>query len=91
LPGVGGVVDHPWPASLKVERSLSWLNCYRRLQVALVPWERDSARFFAFVLLACALVCFNRALTGHSERHAVDELGGQFPRVAPISHSWPTG
>jgi transposase len=23
-------------------------------------WDRDSERFFAFVLLACALVCFNR-------------------------------
>jgi transposase len=54
---------HRW----KVERSLSWLSCYRRLQVR---WERDSARFFAFVLLACALVCFNRALAGHNERHA---------------------
>jgi hypothetical protein len=44
---------HRW----KIERSLSWLSCYRRLQVR---WERDSGRFFAFVLLACALVCFKR-------------------------------
>jgi transposase len=55
---------HRW----KVERSLSWLSCYRRLQVR---WERDSARFFAFVLLACALVCFKRAQAGQNERHAV--------------------
>src|SRR5215217_5241967 len=55
---------HRW----KVERSLSWLSCYRRLQVR---WERDSARFLAFVLLACALVCFNRARAGHNQRHAV--------------------
>lgn len=55
---------HRW----KVERSLSWLSCYRRLQVR---WERDSARFFAFVLLACALICFIRALAGHNQRHAV--------------------
>lgn len=55
---------HRW----KVERSLSWLSCYRRLQVR---WERDSARFFTFVLLACALVCFKRALAGHNQRHAV--------------------
>jgi transposase len=52
----------------KVERSLSWLSCYRRLQVR---WERDSVRFLAFVLLACALACFKRALAGHNERHAV--------------------
>jgi transposase len=44
---------HRW----KVERALSWLSCYRRLAVR---WDRDSGRFFAFVLLACALVCFNR-------------------------------
>jgi transposase len=44
---------HRW----KVERALSWLNCFRRLQVR---WDRGSERFFAFVLLACALVCFNR-------------------------------
>jgi transposase len=41
----------------RVERSLSWLSCFRRLQVR---WDRDSGRWFAFVLLACALVCFKR-------------------------------
>jgi transposase len=44
---------HRW----KVERALSWLSCFRRLQVR---WDRDSGRFFAFVLVACALTCFNR-------------------------------
>jgi hypothetical protein len=44
---------HRW----KVERSLSWLSCWRRLGVR---WDRDAGRWFAFVLLACALVCFNR-------------------------------
>jgi IS5 family transposase len=44
---------HRW----KVERALSWSSCWRRLQVR---WDRDSGRFFAFALLACALVCFNR-------------------------------
>jgi IS5 family transposase len=41
----------------RVERSLSWLSCWRRLQVR---WDRDAGRWFAFVLLACAVVCFNR-------------------------------
>jgi transposase len=41
----------------KVERSLSWLSCWRRLQVR---WDRDAGRWFAFVLVACAVVCFNR-------------------------------
>jgi transposase len=41
----------------KVERSLSWLSCWRRLGVR---WDRDSGRWFAFVLVACAVVCFNR-------------------------------
>jgi transposase len=44
---------HRW----RVERSLSWLSCWRRLQVR---WDRDSGRWFAFVLLACAVVCFGR-------------------------------
>jgi transposase len=44
---------HRW----KVERSLSWLSCWRRLQVR---WDRDSGRWFAFVLVACAVVCLNR-------------------------------
>jgi IS5 family transposase len=44
---------HRW----KVERALSWLSCWRRLQVR---WDRDSGRFFAFVLVACALTCFHR-------------------------------
>jgi IS5 family transposase len=44
---------HRW----RVERSLSWLSCFRRLQVR---WDRGSGRWFAFVLVACAVVCFNR-------------------------------
>jgi IS5 family transposase len=44
---------HRW----KVERSLSWLSCWRRLQVR---WDRNGGRWFAFVLLACTVVCFNR-------------------------------
>jgi transposase len=44
---------HRW----KVERSLSWLSCFRRLQVR---WDRDAGRWFTFVLVACAVVCFNR-------------------------------
>jgi transposase len=41
----------------RVERSLSWLSCWRRLQVR---WDRDCGRWSALVLLACAVVCFNR-------------------------------
>jgi IS5 family transposase len=43
---------HRWRA----ERSLSWLSCYRRLQVR---WDRCSGRYFAFVEVACSLLCFN--------------------------------
>jgi transposase len=46
---------HRW----RVERALSWLSCYRRLQVR---WDRSSGRWFAFVLVACALVCFNQRM-----------------------------
>jgi Transposase DDE domain len=41
----------------RLKRALSWLSCFRRLGVR---WDRGSERFFAFMLLACALVCFNR-------------------------------
>jgi transposase len=44
---------HRW----RVERALSWLSCWRRLAVR---WDHDSERFFAFVLVACALICCNR-------------------------------
>jgi hypothetical protein len=44
---------HRW----RIEPTLSWLSCYRRLGVR---WDRGSERSFGFVLLACGLVCFNR-------------------------------
>jgi transposase len=44
---------HRW----RIERSLSWLSCWRRLEVR---WDRDAGRWFAFVLLACAVVCSKR-------------------------------
>jgi hypothetical protein len=50
---------HRW----RVERALSWLSCYRRLAIR---WDRDSERFLAFVLLACAHL-FQPALTDHRE------------------------
>jgi transposase len=56
---------HRW----RVERSLSWLTCFRRLQVR---WDRDSGRWFAFVLLACAPACGNRLWSpGHAGGLAV--------------------
>jgi hypothetical protein len=55
---------HRW----RVERWLSWLSCWRRLQVRS---DRDSGRWFAFVLLACAVVCFRRLQPGHRERDDV--------------------
>jgi hypothetical protein len=33
------------------------LSYFRRLQVR---WDRDAGRWFAFVLVACALTCCNR-------------------------------
>ena len=44
---------HRW----RIERALSWLSCLRRLQMR---WERDAGRWFALVLVACAVVCVNR-------------------------------
>jgi transposase len=53
---------HRW----KVERSLSWLSCFRRLQVR---WDRDAGRWFAFAMLACARLGYNR-LPGTAEAQA---------------------
>jgi hypothetical protein len=62
----------------RVERALSWLRCWRRLRVR---WDRDWWRWFAFVLLACAVVCFNRlqpskGLAGRGNSHPADHLIG---------------
>jgi IS5 family transposase len=43
---------HRW----RIERALAWLSCWRRLQVR---WDRLGT-VVALVLLACAIVCFNR-------------------------------
>jgi transposase len=53
---------HRW----KVERSIAWLAGCRRLRIR---YERHSERFFAFAMLACARLCFNR-LPGTVEAHA---------------------
>jgi transposase len=55
---------HRW----RIERTLSWLSCYRRLGVR---WDRSSERWFAFVLLACGLVCFKRLSSPERERRDV--------------------
>src|ERR671912_271798 len=44
---------HRW----KAERTIAWLAGCRRLRVR---YDRDSERFFAFVLLACDRLCYNR-------------------------------
>ena len=44
---------HRW----KAERSIAWLAGCRRLRVR---YDRDSERFFAFVVLACDRLCYNR-------------------------------
>jgi transposase len=44
---------HRW----KAERSIAWLAGCRRLRIR---YERDSERFFAFAMLACARLCYNR-------------------------------
>jgi transposase len=53
---------HRW----KAERSIAWLAGCRRLRIR---YDRDSERFFAFAMLACARLCFNR-LPGTVQTHA---------------------
>jgi len=44
---------HRW----KAERSIAWLAGCRRLRIR---YDRDSGRFFAFAMLACDRLCYNR-------------------------------
>jgi transposase len=44
---------HRW----KAERSIAWLAGCRRLRVR---YDRSSERFFAFAMLACDRLCYNR-------------------------------
>jgi IS5 family transposase len=39
-----------------VERTLSWLNRYRRLRIR---YERRAAMHLAFLQIGCALICWN--------------------------------
>ena len=43
---------HRW----RIERTGAWLGGWRRLRIR---YERSSERFYALVLLACAVICFN--------------------------------
>jgi transposase len=53
---------HRW----KAERSIAWLAGCRRLRIR---YERDCERFFAFAMLACARLGYNR-LPCTAEAHA---------------------
>jgi transposase len=53
---------HRW----KAERTIAWLAGCRRLRIR---YDRDSERFFAFAMLACARLCYNR-LPQAAEAHA---------------------
>jgi transposase len=56
-PAWGGIVGAAGRYRWEDRRALARLSCFRRLQVR---WDREAGRRFAFVLLACAVVCFNR-------------------------------
>jgi transposase len=53
---------HRW----KAERSIAWLAGCRRPRIR---YDRDSGRFFAFAMLGCARLGYNR-LPGTAETHA---------------------
>jgi transposase len=53
---------HRW----KAERSIAWLAGCRRLRIR---YDRDGERFFAFAMLACARLCYDR-LPQAAEAHA---------------------
>jgi hypothetical protein len=58
VPRLGAEDAHLGPQPLQLAAFiLGQVGCFRRLQVR---WDRDSGRWFAFVLVACALTCCNR-------------------------------
>jgi hypothetical protein len=52
---------HRW----KAERSIAWLAGCRRLRIR---YDRDAGRFFAFAMLACDRLCYNRLLCATTAR-----------------------
>jgi hypothetical protein len=56
--GQRGVDAAPAAPAVRLQAQVrqSWLSCWRQLQVR---WDQDSERWFGFVLVACAVVCFN--------------------------------
>jgi hypothetical protein len=46
-----------WPSPLDDRAHRTWLGGFRRLRIR---YERSSERFYALVLLACSVICFNR-------------------------------
>ena len=63
-----GETDHPKGRYRAPARpySIAWLAGCRRLRIR---YDRDSERFFAFAMLACARLGYNR-LPGTAEAHA---------------------
>jgi transposase len=51
---------HRW----KAERTIAWLDGCRRLRVR---YDRGSERFFAFVMLGCARLCYNRRVSADTD------------------------
>jgi Transposase DDE domain len=64
---------HRW----KAERTIAWLDGCRRLRVR---YKRSSERFFAFGLLACCRLAFNRytdRTTTPGPRHSAGMTGSR--------------
>jgi transposase len=55
--GQGGVLGTAWPASVEGRAVAVMVELLAATAGAL---DRDSGRWFAFVLVACAIVCFDR-------------------------------
>jgi hypothetical protein len=66
---------HRW----KAERTIAWLFGCRRLRVR---YDRSSERFFAFALLACARLCYNRCVSAGDAARSPGILGSRMPHEA---------
>jgi hypothetical protein len=53
----GGVVHAAGPPPLESGGTIAWLAGCRRLRIR---YDRDAERFFAFAMLACGRLCYNR-------------------------------
>jgi transposase len=72
---------HRW----KAERTIAWLAGCRRLRVR---YDRSSERFFAFAMLGCGRLCYNRWVRAGSARPPPEPFIPDHPGCGCVPTWW---